>query len=331
MKKIMAILALCALSSLVAMDIFRVCPPPSPTIKQEADYLSPAYNKAEWTLIEKRRESMLPADKTPPDWEALLDVSVARGYSSRNACTFNRHLYDLLDDLLRVQIKTLIKNDAPSTDIIPLVQQGEGNIITTALSCAACHNTTVLKALLTTINPPLAIFKWAAENRNLMALKIALERGIDINTRVDINDQTALMYWSEDLYAHNIAQLIEWGANLNSKDWSPGKTALMRAIKLERFAHASALLSYGANPHIVDKNKQTAMHYAHATGNPEFIKLIQHSIQQYKCLCCAKYQNNNLNLLPCPSKHLGNFICPDCLATVQAKDNSCPLCSNQLS
>jgi ankyrin repeat protein len=161
----------------------------------------------------------------------------------------------------------------------------------------------------------------------------------DPDTILDSQYTTALIKLSSKQSVSALDELIEslllFGANpnhVNTQNESALITNVISGVVQYQAAIIKHLLAYGANPHLRDNFNKSALDYAHSYKRTSEIKqLIQQGIAHYQCLICMERENKNLTLLPCTNKHLGNFICPECLITVKAHDNSCPLCRNKLS
>jgi|GEM_PF-3551408 len=322
MKKIMALLALCILSSACAMN-------------NKDPYLSSQYwlwESIDEPSVQKNRP------KSHSGWEEELTADPSMGYASTNACIFNATLHDKLGIILHKQIAELFSDGAQWSDIAPLVLQEAANI-DVLLACAHHYRNSIIFCALLRKLPALSVFTWAIAEQNIEALRIAVERGIDINRSINDTKETALMHWSVGSYsARHILALLALGANPNAQN-KKGKTPLMYAVENLQRKATTLLLAHGANPYVHDNKGRHVLSYAGT--EKKLTRLIVKGLKQYKCLACPdctnktltceECENKQLTLLPCINKHLSNFICPQCLATIKTQDNACPLCSNQLS
>jgi ankyrin repeat protein len=103
-------------------------------------------------------------------------------------------------------------------------------------------------------------------------IKFLVSRGANIETRDD-KGKTALMRVAEGHYARghatlngNLTALLECGADINARD-NQGRTALMcaaarAAFSEEAYATVEFLLKHNANPHLKDKQGNTAADHA---------------------------------------------------------------------
>ncbi len=92
----------------------------------------------------------------------------------------------------------------------------------------------------------------AAENGNLLKVKMLLENGANVNDGEEY-DMTALMLTAANGHIEVVKLLLENGAHVNQKD-KGGWTALMSAAANGRSEVAEVLLECGANPNIASNH-----------------------------------------------------------------------------
>jgi|GEM_PF-3112847 len=239
------------------------------------------------------------------------------------------------------QLIAAVTQRAPHSDIITLIKQGANP--TAALYVALSHGLRGLRCQNSQLNlllehgakPDLydmqfghnpskpTLLEWAIHLQNKVDVKRLLQHGI---TPTDSALKTACIFAS-----YIVPTLINHGLDPNTRLNNNNTTPLMRLLTHDN-SHVpyvvAKLLSLGASPIIKDNRGESALEYART---PELKQLIQKGIEAYTCQICFENEHAELTLLPCSNKHLGNFICPQCLATIKATGNSCPLCRNQLS
>jgi hypothetical protein len=340
MTKIATLLLLCSLPSLSAMNYrdsysgygSNPCPPAHITIHSWPTHASFASG---------------PQDNRSFDGQGI------RGSLFGNPRPLQPYYAPIYLDL---QLKSAIETKQPAEYLINLIRQGanpttalqaaiqvtypENSVLYAQNSDSYDRHAHALKILLMYGAKPTAALVTTAKQRHCYrSFSWLIQYGADPDTVVDLSNTTALMALATapnaDITEGEIVQgmqtIVCHGAQVNKQDML-GRTALMLFLLCKPYdkqaSVARTLLALGTNPHIHTNAGRSALDYA---CNQEHKTLILESIALYHCLICVKHQSKDLKPLPCANKHWGNFICPECLWTVKTQDNSCPLCSNQLS
>lgn len=200
------------------------------------------------------------------------------------------------------------------------------------------------------------------EHRFADALKVLQASRYVLNGDVDeylmdaLNRQFAQNFidinYTSDAYKKYIRPLVHCGFDLEVKDHS-GVTLLCRALPLKGDKYLD-LLKGGALVNATDNEGNPPLLYAVKYGCLERIPTLllygavvndrmgrsipdHHKVkplltalfeQQHCCDC--KTHNNDLSLIPCVNRHLGNFICEPCYKIRHQQEKGCPFCRRSL-
>jgi len=101
-------------------------------------------------------------------------------------------------------------------------------------------------------------FLKAVKEKDYAAIKKAVEKGVNINTRDYDDKATALVIAARQKDSQLMKYLLANGAKPNLYG-DNGETALMLAVGLRSKEMTAALLHYKADPDVTDKNGETAL------------------------------------------------------------------------
>lgn len=124
---------------------------------------------------------------------------------------------------------------------------------------------------------------FAAEGRNLRAIKFFLKKYVDVDIRDSLGETPLFKVISNDcIFGKNDNDFIEpatllicKGTNVNAVS-NEGQTVLMTAAVENNIQAVDFLLSYGANPNLIDIYGESILHYAASKENNE--ELVEHLI-----------------------------------------------------
>ena len=113
----------------------------------------------------------------------------------------------------------------------------------------------------------------AAYSGRFDCIGILINSGIDVNSKVDYDDDTALSFAAAFGYTEIVELLLNRGADINIRN-SANRTALTYAVRNKHIECVTLLLNIGADINIRDNYDQTALHAAARNGHIECVALL---------------------------------------------------------
>ena len=110
----------------------------------------------------------------------------------------------------------------------------------------------------------------ATEDGDLNRVKSLISKGADVNAKDGTLERTALIEASLNGHLEVVKYLVENGADVNAKN-EYGVTVLMRASYYEHFEIVQYLVSKGANVNAKDKYGSTALSFTKTSEIRQFL------------------------------------------------------------
>ncbi len=113
----------------------------------------------------------------------------------------------------------------------------------------------------------------AAGTGNLQVIKALIEAGADVNARIEITGQTALMWAASESHHDAMEALIAAGADINASS-NLGFTPLLFVTRNDDIKGAKILISAGADVNQVGSDGTSTVALAVVSGNAEFARFL---------------------------------------------------------
>ncbi len=113
----------------------------------------------------------------------------------------------------------------------------------------------------------------AIQDQDYRRIKVAIERGVNVNTRND-DGTPALVLAAEKSDAPLIKYLVESGANMDIARRDTGQTALMISAELGDALSTGYLVGKGADVDQEDRHGETALMKAVRSGHSQVVKML---------------------------------------------------------